>query len=364
MKILTVCSGLDFINYTRRATIEAIHKLNPELEVLLFNSILNIRKEKNISNHIKFYNYHFWAVERLRKYRIFPFIEHFLRFVKWKLFFRSYDIIFFIDPNQYYLLPYLSKQQKLVYLLRDPSILQDSNNYYRELPILKRTNIILGISENLCTYYLEKYYGFTPETVKLWPNTVDLDLWDYRRWKNCISPKSRPLVGLAGNINYVIDIELLIYIAECLPEYDFEIAGKLDVNKYQKQELSKLLVLPNVKHLGFISYDQFPATVINWDIGLIAANPDNEYALYLNNNKQYQYMALGKPFVTYRLNADYKEFNDLVFIANNKNDYINKIREAITKSYDKNILNKGIIIAEKNSSESRAAQFIRIVNHE
>lgn len=364
MKILTVCSGLDFINYTRRATIEAIHRLNPELDILLFNSVLNIGKKKNITRDIKFYNYHFWTVEKLRRFRVFSFSEHFFRYIKWKRFFKNYDIIFFIDPNQYFLLPYLSKHQKLVYLLRDPSILQDNGNYNRELPILKRTNIVLGISENLCSYYIEKYYGFTPANVHLWPNTVDLGLWDYKRWKDFIRPKAKPLVGLAGNINYVIDIELLIYLAERLPEYDFEIAGKLDLNKSQEHEMKRLSELHNVKHLGFIEYDKFPGIVINWDIGLVAANPGHEYALYLNNNKQYQYMALGKPFVTYRLNADYKEFDDLVFIAENRDDYIAKIREAIKKSYDLNSVKKWILIAEKNSSESRAEQFLKIIRNE
>ena len=41
--------------------------------------------------------------------------------------------------------------------------------------------------------------------------------------------KARPLIGLAGNITYVIDIELLLFIVTSLPEYDFEIAGKLDM---------------------------------------------------------------------------------------------------------------------------------------
>ena len=62
MKILTVCSGLDFVNYTRRATIEAIHKLNPEMDVLLFNSILNIRKS-GTKRRAHAYLGNFWDID-------------------------------------------------------------------------------------------------------------------------------------------------------------------------------------------------------------------------------------------------------------------------------------------------------------
>ncbi len=65
--------------------------------------------------------------------------------------------------------------------------------------------------------------------------------------------KRNPLIGLAGNIDYVIDIELMIFIAKNLPEYDFEIAGKLDLNKEEQLLWNELLTYPNVKYLGFDS---------------------------------------------------------------------------------------------------------------
>jgi hypothetical protein len=362
VKILTVCSGLDFINYTRRATIEAIHKLNGDMDILLYNSILNIRKKKNISKEIKFYYYHFWIVERLRKFKILPGIEFLLRVIKWSSFFKQYDVIFLIDPNQYYLLPYLRKDQKLIYLLRDPSILLDQNNYYRELPILKRADLVLGISKSLCKYYIEKYYGFVPDNVKLWSNTVDLSLWNYSNLEHCIRKKSRPVIGLAGNIDFVIDIELLRFIVSQLPQYDFEIAGKLDTDSIEKESWDSLISLPNIKYLGFIAYDEFPKTVINWDVGLVAAKTDQEYARYLNNNKQYQYLALGKPFVSYNFDSEYTDFDDLVFIACDRNDFAQKITEAVEKAVDKGIIARGIRIAHAQSSEMRAKQFLEFAN--
>jgi glycosyltransferase involved in cell wall biosynthesis len=361
MRILTVVSGLDFINFTRRATIEAIHKAHPDHEILLFNSVLNLRKKKTTTSGIRFHSYHFWVPERLRKVPGLKKLEYILRRFRWKRFFRRFDVIFFIDPNQYYLLPYLSKDHKLVYLLRDPSILMDPRNHDKELPVIKRANAILPVSENLCHYYFEKYYGFIPRNVHLWSNTVDLNLWNYDRWKTGNRKKTRPVVGLAGNINYVIDLDLLRNVAMSLPEYDFELAGKMELREDEKIPMEKLLDVPNVRYLGFIPYNDFPAVVINWNVGLVAAKQNDEFARYLNNNKQYQYMALGKPFVTFRMNAGYGEFGDMVFIASDPDDYIRKIRLAVEKSEQSDTVSKGISVALRQSAEVRAEQFIKIV---
>ncbi len=360
MKILTVVSGLDFINFTRRATIEAIHQRHPDHEILLFNSVLNLRKKKTRSDGIRFHLHHFWVPERLRKIPGLQQAEHFLRCLVQRRFFRRFDVIFFIDPNQYYLLPYLSEKNKLIYLLRDPSILMDSRNYAKELPVLRRADAVLPVSENLCHYYFEKYYGFIPSNVHLWSNTVDLKLWNYDRWKDRIREKQRPVVGLAGNINYVIDLELLRYAASQLPEFDFELAGKMELREDEKPAFELLLSEPNVKYLGFIPFNEFPAAVINWNAGLVAAKQKDEFALYLNNNKQYQYTALGKPFVTFRMNANYAEFGGMVFIAEDRDDYVRKIRQAVEKSTFPSTLDEGISVAQRQSADVRAEQFINI----
>lgn len=362
LKILTVISGLDFINYTRRATIESIHRFNPDLEILMFNSILNIGKQKKTHPQINFHFYHFWIPFRFRKYKLLPIIESFIRRIKWRRFFSRFDIIFLIDPNQYCLLDFLSEKHRVIYLVRDPSVLQSADNYFQELPIIKRADAILAISWNLCTEYFSKYYGYIPENIHLWPNSVDTGLWNYERWKTFIREKKQPTIGLAGNINYVIDIELLAYLAENIPECNFELAGKVDLDDNEKLRFQKLLEFPNVRHLGFIPYDIFPQIVINWDIGLVAAKPDHEYAKYLNNNKQYQYMSLGKPFVTYSFNADYLTFKDLVYIAEDKRDFVIKIRTALSDIMIKDLNMQGIKIAEENSSDNRAKQFLEIAS--
>lgn len=360
-KILTVCSTLDFINFTRRATIEAIQKINPDLDILLFNSIKNFWKEKKYNTQINTFLYHFWILEKFRHLPFLSFTEHSLRKHKWKNFFEQYDTIFLTDPNQYYLLPYL-KDQQIIYLLRDPSVLQDYRNYKKELTIINKADVILGISKNLCTYYFKKYYDYIPDKVFYWPNTVDLELWDYEKYKHLDNAKEKPIIGLAGNINYVNDLELLHYIANNNPGLQFEIAGKVNLQPGPLKFFQELIKKQNVTYKGFIPYQEFPKTVVQWDVGIVAAKLDHEYAKYLNNNKQYQYLALGKPFITYNLNGDYQEFEDMVFVVKNKEEFSETIPYAIKKSESKKSITKGIRIAQKNSSEIRAKEFLEIIN--
>ena len=362
-RILTVCSTLDFVNYTRRATIEEIWKQHQQTDILLYNSLKNYFKPKNIIKGPAFYFYHFLVPESLKRYALWSGFEYFLRKWYWKRLFSKYEVIFFTDPNQYYLLPYTNESHKIIYLIRDPSILLDKGNYAKELPIIRRANAILAVSHHLVSYYFEKYYGFVPVNVHYWPNTVDLALWDIKKWEQERRPHQRPVAGFAGNINYVIDLDLISYLASKNPQIDFEMAGKIACSAEEQQKLDKLLALPNVKHLGFIPFNQFPSVVINWDIGLVVAKTNHEFGRYLNNNKQFQYLALGKPFVTFRYDADYEEFGDLVFVASSKEEYSQMLTRALNKAIDPPTLNLALSIASKNSALSRANQFVEIVNN-
>lgn len=360
MKILAIVSGLDFRNHTRRSTLAAIHKLNPEMDVLLFNSIRNYFAPKISEPAIKFYYYNFWVVEKLRKYRFLTVLEHYLRGKKWRAFFEKYQYIFIIDPNQYYLLPYFNNQHKLIYLLRDPVILQNPLNYKSELLLIKRANAILAISESLKTHYINKHYGFQPEKIFLWSNSVDLGLWDRGKYQN-IRDSSGPVAGMAGNINKRTDLYLLKFLLIKFPEIRFEIAGNLNLNSLRMKLWEELLCFKNLCYLGYIQFANLPAVVSKWDIGLLLESKDDEYASYFNHNKIYQYMALGKPFVSFDYNEYFNEFKDAAFIGKNPVEYAEMINLAIGKSKSPDTVSACLLFAQKNSTEKRADQFLAIL---
>ena len=72
-------------------------------------------------------------------------------------------------------------------------------------------------------------------------------------------------------------------------------------------------------------------------------------------------MAVGKPFVSFRFNSDYTDFEDLVFLSEDKYDFVEQVRKAFEKSGDSEIIHTGVKIAARQSADLRAKQFMEIV---
>ena len=360
MKILAIISGLDFRNHTRMSTLTAIHRLNPEMDILLFNSVRNYFVTKVTIPGLRFFAYHFWIFERIRKFHFLTDLEHLLRRLRWKYFFKKYDYIFIIDPNQYYLLPYINKKHKLVYLLRDPGILQNPLYHHYERSLIMRSNAILAISENLQTTYLKKYYNYQKQNVYLWSNAVDLCLWDHRKYPH-IRKSPGMIVGMAGNLNIRTDLNLLKFLLKERPYIKFEIAGKLDLNLLQLKLWKELLEFNNLYYHGYVPFADLPAIVSAWDAGLLIESKDTEYSTYYNHNKIFQYMAMGKPFVSYEYNKGFLKFNDVAFIAQTQIEYPEMIDLALEKSKLPETKCNALSFALENSADNRAKEFLDIL---
>jgi hypothetical protein len=95
MKILTICSTLDFQNFTRRATIEAISEKVHTLNVLFYLSIRSQFARITKPKKIKSYCYYRWFPEKLFKKQLFKYIEIAIRRKYWSKVFQNYEFIFF-----------------------------------------------------------------------------------------------------------------------------------------------------------------------------------------------------------------------------------------------------------------------------
>lgn len=356
MKLLCVVSTLNFPQFTRRATIEAIHRLHPDTELLMFSSLKNLRTRPVTLPHIKTRQYRFWLPEALKGNKMLVALRHEIKSLYWKRFFQQYEVVFLTDPNQYYLLPYLQKQ-KVVYLIRDPNVLQSPKNHPKELAVLERANVVLATSKNLAEIYLPKYYGFQHPNIHYWPNTVDLNIWDIDKFKDLKPKNTKPVLGMAGNLNNRSDLGLLDYISE-QKEFHFEVCGNIFLNDASdKAHLDKILAKSNVKHLGFLPFSHLPAQVNQWDLGLTIEKPC-DYTYFTHHNKIYQYMALGKPVVNLRTHNDYDTIGFPVFIANTKEEYSQKIKEALAIAGKPETIEHCLKVARENSCEVRARQFL------
>lgn len=357
MNILAVCSTINFRDFTRRATIEAINKEVDNLDILLFTSFKNILKEKISVPDLPLRTYHFWIPDKMKRFIPLNLFEHKIRTWYWKKNISKYDWIFFTDPNQAWLLPYLGKS-KIVYLLRDPNVLQGKIHLKSERDLLKTADLVLATSKNLTNFYLQKYHNLTHNNIHYWPNCVDLKIWTSKKIK--FIKQKKPLVGIAGNFSLKrTDYLLLESIATKCPDISFEIAGILDY-KQSKSFWDKLFSMENVRYLGNIPFESLPEIVARWDVGLVSDKMD-EYASFMHHNKVYQYLALGIPVVSLKINDDYKMLHPYVCLTEDYVQYIEAIRNALELSKTETFKKGCIDMARLNSSELRAKEFLSLI---
>ena len=361
MKILAICSSTDFINFTRRATINAIACNYNNLDVMLFSGIKNLFKKKGILKGYKFYFFHYLLPITSRKILFLANLENFFLKLKWDEIFTKYDVIFFSDPNQYFLLNFLTKKHKVIYLIRDPNVLQNPKNKPIEEGLIQRADIVLGTSKNLAYEYVKKFYGLNKKNIYYWANTVDFKNWHSIRLLNCNVQSTA--IGVAGNLNSRTDLYLLKYLLVKLKYVNIEIYGKNNLKDKESDQFLEILKSKKIDYKGYVPYDQLPGIVNSWRIG-ITLEKKCEYTHFTHHNKIYQYMALGIPVVTLRTHDDYEDYCGAVFLADDYQEFVSHVNYLINLSNEnmEKIRQKCVDYARQNSSENRAKQFMSILN--
>ena len=168
---------------------------------------------------------------------------------------------------------------------------------------------------------------------------------------------NKPIVGYWGYFGAWIDIELLNKTAKARPNYSFVYIGKNFNSKTEKLEL-----LPNVYILGRKDYSILPKYGAWFDCAIIPFKC-GEIAKATSPVKLFEYMALKKPVVCTK---DLKECYNYkgVLIAQNDDDFINKIDEAIKISKDEHIKNELLKQAQMESWTQKVKTIVKKLNLE
>ena len=361
MKLLIVLSSSDFDNFTRRATVEAICKEHENTTILLLNSVKSWPIDKPSNTNLKWKVYYSFTLGKLKN-RVRKIELQFKR-LYWNRFIQSFDTVFLTDPNQEILLEHISEKQQLLYLIRDPNVLLSRNNEWKERNILVKNPHVFGISKALCSTYLQYYYqDLKIKKITYWPNTVDMSIWCYEKvQKNKKEKFPNKVAGVIGNLTFKTDLDLLDYITEENPEIRFEIYGKLKLEGDRLERFKKITEKENVYFGGFVPFEELPPIVLSWDLGLVIERMDMDFSAYYDANKRYQYVAMGIPFVSYHYNGECDKFGVAAYIADSKEEYSQKIREALIASVNKTLVEICLKKARENSNEVRAKHFLKLI---
>jgi glycosyltransferase involved in cell wall biosynthesis len=160
-----------------------------------------------------------------------------------------------------------------------------------ERELCQRADLVFTTASTL----LEKKKLYNPET------HLALHGVDQAHFARALDPETelapelreleRPIVGFVGLIQDWVDLELVRYMAERHRDWNLVLVGKALV------DTSALERLPNVKLLGRKPYEQLPAYLKGFDVGIIPFKL-NELTRNVNPIKLREYLSAGLPVVS------------------------------------------------------------------
>lgn len=158
------------------------------------------------------------------------------------------------------------------------------------------------------------------------PHGVDAELFGRARDPATEVPEfarklSHPVIGYFGSLHEWIDLELIEWLAEQRPHWQFLLVG------HAAADVSRLGARPNVHLPGAQPYAQLPAWAKAFDVAIIPYRL-NRQVLNANPLKLREYLATGKPVVSVS-NPEIDKFGDVVHIAKGRDDFLAKIEDAL-----------------------------------
>jgi hypothetical protein len=190
-------------------------------------------------------------------------------------------------------------------------------------------------------------------------NGVDTDFF-INILKNSSEPTDlkgipHPRILYVGNLGSWLDEKMIIHSVDKLPEMQFIFLGPVSNNELAK----KLKMRKNVYFLGVREYKEVPL-YIKWCDVCIAPFKLNKFTVNVNPLKVYEYLYIGKPVVATPL-PELLYLNNVIFLAEDENEFIGKIRLALCYSEDPEQIRIRKETAEKFSLKSIAKNIINYI---
>jgi len=230
----------------------------------------------------------------------------------------------------------------------------------REARILKTADLVVVSSEAL----LESRSRENPNTHYL-PNCAEYDHFARAAEQDTVVPDDlaaipSPRLGLVGNLTGLIDVELLLRLAQVRSDCSIVFIGNEEGTPHQRQSqvYRDLKARPNVHFLGYRDYDILPGYVKGLDVCLLPYR-QNAWLQASSPNKTYQYLAAGKPVVS----IDFPEIRpvaNVVYAGRNREEFVNLIDRALKTGSADDIAARQAV-ARDNDTDKRARALIDLV---
>lgn len=157
------------------------------------------------------------------------------------------------------------------------------------------------------------------------PNGVDTSHYRTQRTliNRDIADLPRPIVGYIGVVQDRVDTDLIVFLAQKNPTKSFVIVGPV----WNETDAAKLKSQRNIYTLGYKPYEEAPAYIQQFDVGIIPHRPSS-FVTSTNPMKLYEYLACGIPVVA-TAGAGAEQFSEHVSIGTSPEDFNRKLFMAL-----------------------------------
>ena len=196
------------------------------------------------------------------------------------------------------------------------------------------------------------------------PNVADYEHFvtaaDRRITADDVSALPRPVVGFAGNlVASKVDFDLVAAIAGARPDWSLLLIGPLD--PAAEPMMKRLLAHGNVHWVGQRSYEELPAYIAAFDVGIIPY-VSNAYTRSCFPLKLYEYLAAGKAVVASGL-PDLAGKQPDVVLAAGVEEFVAGAEAALSASTESDQRRRQTLAAQ-NTWETRATRLLELVTDE
>jgi UDP-galactopyranose mutase len=221
----------------------------------------------------------------------------------------------------------------------------------QELELLQKADLIFTSGKRL----LEEHQSHTNKPMMLITNAANIA---HFQSTDMVHPEvatlPHPRLGIMGTFDGRIDVPLLEMIAHNRPDWHLVLIGQIRPGRVN---LTSLLNMKNVHHLGIRPFTQLPQLLNGMDV-LLIPYVQNELTEFINPLKLYEYLAIGAPIVSVPL-PEVLHLGQLIAVATRQN-FVETIESVLQNDTPENRQERRLA-AQKFSWDARVQQMLDVI---
>jgi glycosyltransferase involved in cell wall biosynthesis len=220
-----------------------------------------------------------------------------------------------------------------------------------EEAVVRNVDLVFTVSQEL----LSIARALNPRSFQIHDGTIqEIFLKKDLSMPEDLSLVKHPIVGYVGTVSFRVDVALISYLSEKMPECSFVLIGNIHL---RPEELSPLINRPNVFFLGGKAYTDLPSYTSHFDVCFLPYK--TALAFVPPATKIFDYLATGKPIVC-SYSPELEFLGDCITVAKTPEDFVELIKRSLQENSPV-LIDKRIKMAQDNSWAKRTDEIMKLI---